>query len=292
MRSHDLYKAPAGLASSQDKARLAPACDVRESQLELATAILDPDRQVPLGLVGPDGEPSVKRFSVYRNNVIAGLVEALRAGFPAVRRIVGDDFFAAMARIYVSREPPSSPIMLDYGAGFVDFVDTFEPAATVPYLRDVTRLERAWVEAYHAAEAKPLDPAAFTGIARDQLPEISLVLHPSVRIVRSLFPAVAIWQMNIDGGVPTGVNIGSGGEDALVVRPVAEVEVRVLPVGGATFIEALLVGASVVVAAQRALQDAPGFDLGGTLTGLLEANIVVGWQFGEKSVCHVPASTA
>ncbi len=145
---------------------------------EFAAAILDPDRPVPAGLIGPDGEPSAKRFAVYRNNVVAGLCDTLKAAFPAVRRIVGDAFFAAMARTYVLREPPNSPLMLDYGAGFAGFVDAFEPAAALRYLSDVARLERAWVEAYHAPEAEPLDPTVLAGIAPDELPHISLLLHP------------------------------------------------------------------------------------------------------------------
>src|SRR5260370_1040275 len=132
------------------------------------------------GLVGPNVRPSSKRFAVYRNNVVAGLTETLKDAFPAVRRIVGADFFQAMARAYVVAEPPRTPILLDYGAGFPDFIRQFEPAASLPYLEVVARIERAWTEAYHAPEASPLDPAAFTAIGPSQLPEIRLLLHPSV----------------------------------------------------------------------------------------------------------------
>jgi hypothetical protein len=48
-----------------------------------------------------------------------------------------------MARSYVALAPPSSPIMLDYGAGFPDFIGAFEPAKCLPYLQDVARIERA-----------------------------------------------------------------------------------------------------------------------------------------------------
>ena len=115
-----------------------------ERQRGFAAAILDPARPMPDGLVGPDGEPGPKRFAVYRNNVVVGLTETLKDAFPAVHRIVGADFFRAMARAYVMVEPPRSPILLDYGAGFPDFIRQFEPAAVLPYLADVARIERAW----------------------------------------------------------------------------------------------------------------------------------------------------
>ena len=251
---------------------------LRERQRNFAAALLDPNMPVPLGLVGPDRKSSEKRFNVYRNNVVAGLVEALKAAFPAVCRIVGDEFFAAMARVYVALEPPRSPIMLDYGRTFPDFIRKFEPAKSVPYLSDVARLERAWVEAYHAAEAPPADPALLATIDSQSLPRMGLTLHPSARVVRSSFPAVQIWLMNIDGGVPAAIDISSEGENALVVRPIVEVEVRRLPVGAATFIIGLAAGASVAEATTLAFDENSNFDLAGALRDLFAINAIVGWN--------------
>lgn len=254
-----------------------------ERQRNFAAALLDPNMPVPRGLIGPDREPSEKRFNVYRNNVVAGLVEALKAAYPAVCRIVGHDFFAAMARVYVALEPPRSPVMLDYGETFPDFIERFDPAKSVPYLPDVARLERAWVEAYHAAEAPPADPAPLATIDSRSLPQIGFALHPSVRVVRSSFPVVQIWLMNIDAGEPAAIDICSGGESALVVRPIAEVEVRRLPVGAATFIMGLAAGASVADAAALALDADCDFDLAGALRDLFAMNMIVGWNVREGS---------
>src|SRR5262249_40571469 len=96
-----------------------------ERQRGFAAALLDHALPMPDGLGGPDGQPDSKRFAVYRNNVVVGLIEALKDAFPALHRIVGDEFFRAMARAYVMVEPPRSPILLDYGAGFSDFIRQF-----------------------------------------------------------------------------------------------------------------------------------------------------------------------
>lgn len=253
-----------------------PDLDARQS--DFAAAILHADRPLPRDLVGPAGAAGARRFAVYRNNVIASLVDALKAAFPATCRIVGDAFFAAMARAYASRHPPSSPVMLAYGADFAAFVGAFEPAASLPYLRDVARLERAWVEAYHARDAVPLGPSSFAQIAPDRLPSLVLLLHPSVRVVRSAFPVVRLWQMNVDGGTPAAIDLDAGGKDAFVARPAAEVEVRTLPPGAAAFVDALSAGAHVVDAVDAALADDCRFNLAGTLTSLLDAGAIVGWM--------------
>src|SRR5690349_9091480 len=93
-----------------------------ERQRDFATALLDGADTLPAGLVGPDGVPSARRFGVYRNNMMASLTSVLEDMFPAVCRIVGEEFFRAMARLYVRHSPPRSPILLDYGADFADFI--------------------------------------------------------------------------------------------------------------------------------------------------------------------------
>lgn len=249
-----------------------------ERQRGFAIALLDPALPMPDGLVGPDGEPSASRFAVYRNNVVVSLVEALRDAFPAVHRLVGSDFFQVMARAYVAIAPPHSPIMLDYGAGFPDFIDRFEPAASLPYLPDVARIERAWTEAYHASEATPIDLEVFAEIPLDSLPAVALALHPSLRLVRSQFPALTIWQMNVGDGVPAEVDISAGGEDVLVVRPMADVDVRSIPEGSLEFIKALVDGRPVIEALKVALLVNGRFDLAANLSDLIGAGAVVGYS--------------
>src|SRR3546814_15291880 len=122
----------------------------------------------------------------------------------------GYGVFGARGRVYGARAPPHSHIMLDYGASFPDFSERFEPATTLPYLADVARIERAWIEAYHAAEAPALDPAALARFTPDELPALRLRLHPSVRLVRSRFPAMTIWRMNVGDGVPAPVDLKLG----------------------------------------------------------------------------------
>ncbi|MEO6031507.1 MAG: DUF692 family multinuclear iron-containing protein [Burkholderiaceae bacterium] len=249
-----------------------------ERQRGFARALLDPQRPIPPGLVGPDGEPSERRFAVYRNNVVSGLIDTLQAAFPAVGRIVGAEFFRAMARVYVAQEPPDSPILLGYGAGFADFIGTFGPAAALPYLPDVARIEHAWAEAYHATDTTPLDPAALAQIAPDALPGLELHLGLSVRLIRSGFPALTIWRMNVDDGVPGPVDLAAGGENVLVARPGTQVELRLLSPASAEFVQSLIDGQPVIEATRAALGVDSHFDPALDLAELVQSGIVVGFE--------------
>lgn len=251
-------------------------------QAEFAAALLDSAVGEPGSVADPEGKPTPRRFSVYRNNVAVGLINAVRATYPAVERIVGEDFFQAMALAYIRSDPPVSPVLLEYGGGFPDFVAGFEPAASLVYLADVARIEWAWMEAYHAAEADSLDPSAFSGIAESDLPMLTFSLHPSVRIVKSAYPAWSIWRMNKGDQPVTPIDLAAGGEDSLIVRPVASVEVRRLPAGGAAFLEGLASGGELAEAAERAVRSDAGFDLAANIAGLIDSRAVVGYSCNSE----------
>ena len=241
-------------------------------QRNFARALLDADRPVPGTVTSHTARAPYKRFAVYRNNVVAGLIEALRTQFPATERIVGNDFFAAMARVYVVAKPPRSPILVGYGDGFPGFIASFAPAADVPYLADVARLEVARTRAYHAADAAPLDPSIWQGLDPDTLLGVRVALHPAVAILRSAHPIVTIWSMNAGEAALASIE-DCGAEDALVVRPQLDVEVRRLPVGGAAFLGALATGATLGDAARSAAADHGEFDLAANLAGLIGAGL-------------------
>jgi len=242
-------------------------------QENFASALLDVDRPVPSSVTSHSVRAPQKRFAVYRNNVVAGLVAALRTQFPASEKIVGAEFFAAMARVYITTEPPRSPILITYGDGFPSFIESFAPAAEVSYLADVARLEVARTHAYHAADASPLDPSFWRGLDPDTLLGASIALHPSVQILRSKHPIVTIWSMNSGEDALASIE-DCEAEDALVVRPHRDVQVRRLPVGGAAFLGAIAAGASLSNAAVSAATDHCEFDLAANLAGLIGAGVV------------------
>jgi hypothetical protein len=249
----------------------------RPAELEgdFARAVLDADAAIPAPLVRKSGGTPSRRFGVYRNNVFASLIDVLAGRFSMVGRLVGEEFFRAMARVYVEREPPRSPVLLRYGGSFADFVTDFPPAAPVPYLADVARLEWAWHAAYHAPDATPLTLAELADAAHGA-EHTSLALHPSLHVVRSPYPVVMIWQLAARKGEDEPTRLPAEGEDALVVRPRLDVEVRRLPEGGAAFVLALQSGVRLHEAAAAATHAAPGFDLERNLAGLFSSGAIIG----------------
>jgi hypothetical protein len=237
-----------------------------------AAALIDPERETPAVVTGPSGKAAIKRYNVYRNNVTVSLIDALAAIFPAVQRITGVEFFRAMARCHIHATPPTSPLLFEYGRDVPAFIETYEYARAMPWLADTARVERAWLDAYHAADAEPLSANTLGSVPPERLAELVFVAHPATRIVCSRFSVATIFSANrseapvdrIDASVP---------EDALITRPDHDVVVRHLPPGGAVFLVNLIEGRSLGEAAASALKDSPIFDIASSITGMIEAGV-------------------
>ena len=223
---------------------------------------------------GPGSKSASKRYGVYRNNVTVSLITALAAVYPATQRITGPEFFRMMARLHIRATPPTSPLLFEYGRDFPAFIEHYAHAQSMPWLADVARIERAWLDAYHAADAEPMSPQAFAVVPPERLADVALVPHPAVRVVRSRYSALTIFAANRIDRPPAPVN-PSEPEDTLVTRPGLEVFARRMPPGGAVFLTRLIAGEPLGPAAAAAIDDSPGFDLAANIAGMIGAGVFI-----------------
>lgn len=249
-----------------------------------AAALLDPSAPLPTGLRSWNGSDVAQRFAVHRNNVRVGLVDALAGTFPVTHTLVGDDFFRAMAGVYVSQQPPVSRVMALYGQTLPDFIDAFEPAASLPWLGDVARLEHARVSSCHAADAGPVQAHRVSQALAlgDRIGALRFTLHPSLRLLRSGHAVATIWAAHQDVDGEVSPFDPEGAEDVLIVRPARDVLLLRLPPGAAAFISAATCGVPMADCAAQAMTDAPDFDLSATLGLLLAHGAITDLTWNEE----------
>lgn len=240
-------------------------------QAQFHAALLDPSAAVPPGLIDPAGRPARKRFDVYRNNVASGLTRALEQAFPVLRALLGDEFFAAMAGVFLRAHPPQSRVLMLYGDRMPDFLATFPPVAHLPYLADVARLEQALRESYHAADAPALPAADLAALPPEAFAACRLRLSPALRLVRSDWPIHGIWQAHV---ARTPAPAERRSEDVIVLRPGFDPAPHRLPPGGAAFVAALAEGRPVAEAAEAA---GPDHDLTASLSILITGGALTGF---------------
>lgn len=130
----------------------------------LAGVISKNGSQSTLSTANENGSDPAARFAEYRSNVVASLVTALGDTFPVINELVGQEFFHAMARVFVAEAQPHGTVLTFYGETFPDFITDFTPATSVPYLADFARLEMLRVHLYHAHNALPIEQGALEAL--------------------------------------------------------------------------------------------------------------------------------
>lgn len=209
-------------------------------------------------------------FTVYRNTVLKACMDALQANYPSVCQLVGDEWFRGVAAVYARAHPPTDGRLMDYGAGFADFLQAFGPAAELPYLPAVARLDRCWTECHLAADAHAASADWLATQRADALATLHLKPHPAARWAWCTeHPAYALWAAQREGlgnheGIPW------EGDGGLLTRPQGAVVWSPLTQAGAMFLDACARGACLEDAATETLTNAPNTDFAALLGQLLQ----------------------
>lgn len=176
-----------------------PTPSLRDVQRAMSASLVGSDVGAAGLHVVADGLAPERRLSVYRNTFESTLANALRLAYPAVHKLVGAEFFEGAARLFAQEHPPRTACLDLYGADFADFLARFAPAASLPYLPDVARLDWAVNCALHAPDTQPLDANLLANIDSDLHEHIRFVVDPSVSLLQLDHPADTIWRAVLDG---------------------------------------------------------------------------------------------
>jgi hypothetical protein len=253
---------------------LAPTHAYRLSAL--AAALLDGAAALPDGLSAPGGGPVGRRFAVHRATATLGSIAALATRHPVLERLLGAETFAELARAFLRVDRPRTALLLGWGDALPDFVAAHPDLADWPWLADVARLERAWFEAHHAAEAEPMRVADLARCTPEDLAGARLRLHPSLRLLASPWAVVPVQVAN--GEIAA---VAAEAEWAMILRPDADVGVHRLEAAAFAFVSAAAAGETVTAAATGALRLDAAFDAGAHLVDLVRLGAVVAIEIAD-----------
>lgn len=232
-----------------------------------AAALLDPDVPIPQG-IGKGEQPAPKRFSVYRNNVVVSLMEALGQAYPSIKAIMGENNFKRVARNYILAHPPKSAMMQTFGGEFADFLDHFPPLAKSPFLADLARVERAWLDSWHATDFPPMEPTELAAIDPEETMQLILCPLPATTLIRSAHPVADLFDAR-NAWPATAIDL-SKGQSLLITRPHLECIVTELDLATASFADAVFSGVTLGAAISNTMETHEGFDPTSAIATLLQ----------------------
>lgn len=247
-------------------------------QALFARAVVAGEDEAVLEHLAGDPETARRRLGIYRRAILANQAGALHAAFPVVARLVGEGFFDEAARRYGEATPPASADLNRHGESFPAFLAGYPHAASMPWLGDVARLEWASHESLMAADEPPLDFAALARVEAEGQPGLRFRLHPSLRLVRSAWPVLAIWEANQPerDGTP---DREEGADDVLAWREAGRPRHALLDSREAAFVEALARGETLA----EAVGDGEPWDFGAMLGRLAGAGLLCAFSDGAAA---------
>lgn len=256
-----------------------------ELQRAIFRSLIEHDDTAAAGCIIADLLAPQARLNIHRNTMIGGLTTALRLSYPAVHRIVGAEFFESAARIFIEAQPPESAWLDAWGARFPEFLASFKPAAALPYLPGVARLERAVSRALHAPDVAALDLSRLSRIDAAIQERIAFVPHPSLGLVCAEYPVDAVWRavLDRDDAAMAAIDLDAGPVWLLVERPETGVEVVRTSEAMWRFTQALCAPRPL----QTAIDAAPGIDAAVALANHLAAGRFVDFEV----IAHDNAAT-
>nr|NUR37142.1 DUF2063 domain-containing protein [Sphingomonas sp.] len=226
--------------------------------------LLEFQREFAAAISAPADGP----MRVYRNTVLSGCIDALRANYPVVAALLGEEMFEGVAAEHAADCPPRKPVLALYGARFPDWLEGRPWVRDLRYVPDVARIERLHIEALFAADVEPLAMTELSG--RDDWQALQLPLHPATRFDWLTSPAMSIWlahRAEVEGAL----EFDWDAEGMLFTRPGLEVEPIRLDRAGHRFLFGIRLGESVSAAAIATANLYPESDIGSLFTSLVNA---------------------
>jgi len=149
------------------------------------------DHPAVAGLLATRG---VAQFGVYRNAYRARLRAALRDNFEVLPLVMGDEAFDALANAYIDAHPSRHYSLRWFGHQLCAFMAANDTLLDHPAMLDLARMEWALRQAFDAAPAALLTPAALAGVPAEDWAELQFTLHPAVQLLDLQWAVGPVWH--------------------------------------------------------------------------------------------------
>ncbi len=217
--------------------------------------------------------------SVYRNNSMSAFHDALRSNYKSVAKLVGEKYFAYLARAYIKNYPVQGRTLVGYGKDFHQVVDDYRGEHKLPYLADFAKLDHLWLRAHLAADSSALNMDYLTGVleAGGDLEAQILHFRPDVMLTQTAWPVFDVWsKLRADHELGESIEMNEGPQSILIWRFQNEVMQRRLQGNEYAFLKTINNGATLGEAMAEALAAQPGADINTMLPNMMGAEIFAG----------------
>lgn len=153
------------------------------------------------------GNTPDRGLKVYQANGHLLAERALRAAYPVLVQLLGDESFADLARAFWHAEPPLRGDMAEWGGALADFLHGSEQLLDAPYVSDVARAEWALHQAATQAD-RDADLSTLALLTTEDPQTLMLDLAAGLHTLASPWPLASLLLAHLEGQ-PTLAEVGA-----------------------------------------------------------------------------------
>ena len=140
------------------------------------------------------------RLEIYREQFWLRHVSNLNDDFPTLRWVVGEAAFRELAVAYLMAHPPRTWNLQRLGADLPAYIAKEAPWNVDRLAVDACRLDWAFMEAFDAPDAAPLDLGPLAMASEEAVATARLTFHPSIRMLALDYPVHELREAVRQGG--------------------------------------------------------------------------------------------
>jgi len=250
---------------------------LHELQSRILDALLNAaDSVAAVSLIDAPAPAAAARLAVYRNTVHSNVAGALRSTYPAVWRLVGEDYFLKVAHDFIVHHPSTCGDLTPVGELFPAYLARLHPHDEYAYLGDVARLEWLIQESLLASDHPPFDLTRLARVAPAEYDGLRFILHPALRLFESRYPVRRIWQSNVRGDAePECIDLADGGERLALLPQRLQLHFHPLTPGEWCWLDALEAGEPFATSVEAAVAGDGAFDAVAALRRFVSIGAIV-----------------
>jgi hypothetical protein len=250
-------------------------------QAALMDALFDWPAQIAMKRVAACAiDTRARGLKAYQTNGHVLAERSLRAAYPVVAQLVGDESFADLARALWHAHPPRAGDLARWGDALPRFIAASPQLQNDAYLTDVAQVEWVLHRCASAHDGDSADVASLALLSAHAPEEVFLRLAPGCYTLQSAWPVASILTAHLeqtpsmrDVGVLLQKQVPQG---TVVWRQGLRPRVRLAQAGEVAFLDALLQGSAL----GPALDAAPEFDFGAWFPQAFQSALVLGAHVG------------
>lgn len=169
-----------------------------ELQARFQQHLIDGDPGLIADIAGPDDAYRQTRLRIYYSAYRLRLIGALAVDYPALKALVGESVFEALAIAYIDAHPSTYRNLRWFGKTLPWFLRTEPAFSRQAVLAELAEFEWAQGLAFDAEDAAQTGFENVASVPAEDWPRLRFIAHPSLHLVESHWNVIAIWHAHRD----------------------------------------------------------------------------------------------